>query len=294
MGQCVSAPAVSGGTEEAYRARWEGNGLIQQGIRGPLDPAHNQVMRYDGSQPNGQPAVNNYATTANVGMHRNGLRANLEPIREDQSYEQRIASPQQVPAVAAMASNPNMQNGRISSDNQVINWTKGELIGQGAFGSVYLGMNNDNGQLMAVKQVGLGKQTATAGQAGWRTDPKVAEHIRSLEAEVSLLKDLHHPNIVCYLGTERTHDAFNIFLEYVPGGSIASLVTKFGSFKESVVRVYAKQILMGLDYLHSNGIIHRDIKGANILVDNTGLVKLADFGASKKIEDLMGTMGMWR
>lgn len=163
------------------------------------------------------------------------------------------------------------------------NWTRGELIGQGAFGSVYLGMDDD-GHLMAVKQVSLSKIGGPQGAA------KLAEHIRSLEAEVGLLQSLNHPNIVCYLGTDRTPQALNIFLEYVPGGSIASLLAKFGSFKESVVRVYTKQILMGLEYLHANGIIHRDIKGANILVDNTGLVKLADFGASKKIEDLV-TMG---
>ena len=54
-----------------------------------------------------------------------------------------------------------------------------------------------------------------------------------------------------------------------------------------MIKVYTKQILLGLEYLHQNGIMHRDIKGANILVDNTGLVKLADFGASKKIEDLV-------
>ena len=63
-----------------------------------------------------------------------------------------------------------------------------------------------------------------------------------------------------------------------------------GSFKESVIRVYTRQILLGLAYLHGNKIMHRDIKGANILVDNTGLVKLADFGASKQIENLV-TMG---
>ena len=60
-----------------------------------------------------------------------------------------------------------------------------------------------------------------------------------------------------------------------------------GSFKETVIKIYTRQILQGLQYLHAHKIMHRDIKGANILVDNTGLVKLADFGASKKIEDLV-------
>ena len=54
-----------------------------------------------------------------------------------------------------------------------------------------------------------------------------------------------------------------------------------------MIKLYARQILLGLQYLHANKIMHRDIKGANILVDNTGLVKLADFGASKEIEDLV-------
>ena len=60
-----------------------------------------------------------------------------------------------------------------------------------------------------------------------------------------------------------------------------------GSFKESVIKIYARQILLGMQYLHDNKIVHRDIKGANILVDSAGFIKLADFGASKKIEDLV-------
>jgi serine/threonine protein kinase len=159
------------------------------------------------------------------------------------------------------------------------NWTRGEIIGQGAFGTVYLGMDNDTGQLMAVKEVPF-------TQIGGAASAKLASYILEVEEEVRLLQSFHHPNIVSYLGTERTKEALHIFLEYVPGGSIASLLSKFGSFRESVVRVYTKQILLGLEYLHANSVIHRDVKGANILVDNTGLVKLADFGASKKIEGL--------
>jgi mitogen-activated protein kinase kinase kinase ANP1 len=112
----------------------------------------------------------------------------------------------------------------------------------------------------------------------------------------------------------------NIFLEYVPGGSIYSLLKKFGSFPEDVIRTYTKRILVGLEYLHAHNIIHRgpsiavdtaagvalwyssswfgvcccccsDIKGANILVDHNGRIKLTDFGASKRIEGLNKTKG---
>ncbi|KAJ4833779.1 hypothetical protein Tsubulata_012655 [Turnera subulata] len=149
-------------------------------------------------------------------------------------------------------------------DAPPIRWRKGELIGCGAFGRVYMGMNLDSGELIAVKQA----------------------HIRELEEEVKLLKNLSHPNIVRYLGTGREDDSLNILLEFVPGGSISSLLGKFGSFPESVIRMYTKQLLLGLEYLHQNGIMHRDIKGANILVDNKGCIKLADFGASKKVVEL--------
>ena len=66
-----------------------------------------------------------------------------------------------------------------------------------------------------------------------------------------------------------------IFQEWVPGGSLAHLLKKFGPLSLDTVRSYTKQILLGLQYLHSNGIIHRDIKGGNILVDDVGTVKLA-------------------
>ena len=125
------------------------------------------------------------------------------------------------------------------------------------------------------------------------------------------MQSLQHPNIVRYLGMERQANMLNIFLEYVPGGSIAGLLKNFGRFDENVVRLYAKQILKGLQYLHSNGIVHLgelvfkplsvavalrwlalttsechgvDIKGANILVDHEGHAKLGDFGASKRLE----------
>ncbi|GLT81449.1 hypothetical protein SLA2020_528340 [Shorea laevis] len=168
-------------------------------------------------------------------------------------------------------------------DAPPIRWRKGELIGCSAFGRVYMGMNLDSGELLAVIQVLIGANSASK--------EKTQAHIRELEEEVKLLENLSHPNIVRYLGTVREDDSLNILLEFVPGGSISSLLGKFGSFPESVVRMYAKQLLLGLEYLHKNGIMHRDIKGANILVDNKGCIKLADFGASKKVVELATITG---
>jgi len=79
----------------------------------------------------------------------------------------------------------------------------------------------------------------------------------------------------------------NIFLEYVPGGSVAALLRNYGAFEESLVSTFVRQILQGLAYLHGRDIIHRDIKGANILVDNKSCVKISDFGISKRVEDSM-------
>lgn len=66
---------------------------------------------------------------------------------------------------------------------------------------------------------------------------------------------------------------------------MATLLKNYGAFEEALVRNWVRQILTGLSYLHSRDIIHRDIKGANILVDNKGGIKISDFGISKKVED---------
>lgn len=75
-------------------------------------------------------------------------------------------------------------------------------------------------------------------------------------------------------------------MEYMPGGSISSMLKQYGAFQESVIRKFTGQVVQGLHYLHQKGVIHRDIKGGNILSDGSGNVKLADFGASKHIENI--------
>ncbi|KAA8574504.1 hypothetical protein EYC84_005958 [Monilinia fructicola] len=142
----------------------------------------------------------------------------------------------------------------------------GECLGKGAFGSVYKAFNWGTGEAVAVKQIKLGDL------------PK--SELRMIEAEIDLLKNLNHDNIVKYLGFVKSSDCLNIILEYCENGSLHSICKSYGKFPENLVGVYMGQILLGLQYLHDQGVIHRDIKGANILTTKDGKVKLADFGVS--------------
>lgn len=162
--------------------------------------------------------------------------------------------------------------------NEVANgpsvWHKGPKIGQGSFGNVYLGLNGLTGELMAIKQVDMPQN---------ETEKSKKIMVGALKQEISLLKELSHENIVRYLGSNTDSSKMYIFLEYVPGGSVSSMLKIYGPFEDKLIRNFTRQVLVGLVYLHSKGIIHRDIKGGNILVDNNGSVKIGDFGISKKI-----------
>ncbi|XP_069143927.1 mitogen-activated protein kinase kinase kinase YODA isoform X3 [Solanum lycopersicum] len=151
-------------------------------------------------------------------------------------------------------------------------WKKGRLIGRGTFGHVYLGFNSESGEMCAMKEVTL-----------FSDDPKSRESAQQLGQEISLLSRLRHPNIVQYYGSETVDDKLYIYLEYVSGGSIYKILQEYGQLGELAIQSYTQQILSGLAYLHAKNTVHRDIKGANILVDPNGRVKLADFGMAKHI-----------
>ena len=159
-----------------------------------------------------------------------------------------------------------------------VKWMQGALIGQGSFGSVFLALHAVTGELMAVKQVDMPSKAVS------EIDKRKENMAAALRREIDLLRTLNHPHIVQYLGSNCKDDKFNIFLEYVPGGSVAAMLNSYGKLKEPLIRNFVRQILDGLSYLHSKDIIHRDIKGANVLVDNKGNIKISDFGISKRVE----------
>lgn len=155
-------------------------------------------------------------------------------------------------------------------------WMKGQLIGKGTFGRVYLGMNTTTGELLAVKQVEVNPKTSSA-------DPqKIREMVKALDSEIDTMQHLDHVNIVQYLGCERKEYSISIFLEYISGGSVGSCLRKHGKFEEPVVSSLTRQTLLGLAYLHRAGILHRDLKADNILLDLDGTCKISDFGISKR------------
>jgi mitogen-activated protein kinase kinase kinase len=127
-------------------------------------------------------------------------------------------------------------------------WQQGHYIGGGTFGSVYSAINLDSGQIMAVKEIRLQDPQMI---------PRIATQIRS---EMGILEVLDHPNIVAYYGIQVHRDKVCIFMEYCSGGSLATLLEHGRIEDETVTQVYALQMLEGLAYLHSSGIVHYDIK----------------------------------
>ena len=159
---------------------------------------------------------------------------------------------------------------------------RGQLIGKGSYGRVYLGINLTTGDLLAVKQVEVNQKGA--GQ----DKDKMKEMVAALDQEIDTMQHLEHPNIVQYLGCERKEFSISIFLEYISGGSVGSCLRKNGKFEESLVRSLTYQTLSGLAYLHNEGVLHRDLKADNILLDVDGTCKISDFGISKKTDNIYG------
>jgi mitogen-activated protein kinase kinase kinase len=177
---------------------------------------------------------------------------------------------------------PQIPQDTIPKRQATFRWFKGQLIGKGTYGRVYLGMNATTGEFLAVKQVEV------SAKAAGNDKQKMREMVAALDIEIDTMQHLDHVNIVQYLGCERKETSISIFLEYISGGSVGSCLRKHGKFEETVVSSLTRQTLQGLAYLHREGILHRDLKADNILLDLDGTCKISDFGISKKTDNIYG------
>ena len=137
---------------------------------------------------------------------------------------------------------------------------------------MYKARHSETGQYVAIKAISIRK---------CRKD-----QIDSILQEIDMLKHLQNESIVKYVGHKKTKKKLFIILEFIKNGSLLDLVKRDGPLKdEGKVAMFIYQVLKGLEYVHSEGVVHRDIKCANILIGDNEKLKLADFGVAGELND---------
>eukprot|EP01063_Lacrimia_lanifica_P030630 TRINITY_DN4898_c0_g3_i1.p1 TRINITY_DN4898_c0_g3~~TRINITY_DN4898_c0_g3_i1.p1 ORF type:complete len:628 (+),score=115.49 TRINITY_DN4898_c0_g3_i1:1148-3031(+) len=150
-----------------------------------------------------------------------------------------------------------------------------KCLGRGAFGAVHLGVHAETGQNVAVKCLSF--PTCE--------NRKAKRQLEESASEIRLMQSLHHPCVVQYLGAKRDGWDLFIFMEYISGGTLKTLIGNMGRLTPALGKKILTCVLLGLNYLHSLSICHRDVKCENILLTGDGRAKLGDFGTSKSIQD---------
>jgi hypothetical protein len=147
----------------------------------------------------------------------------------------------------------------------------GDPIGRGTFGTVYKAINQKDNTSFCLKRVKVDHQSPSA--------------LKALEGEIRMMRQLRHENLVKYLGSQLSGDKMYIFMEYVPGETLEKLCRAIRMTNRQI-QLCVRQVLAGLTFLHSYNVVHRDIKGANVLFDAAGTVKVSDFGTAKHLNPL--------
>ena len=190
------------------------------------------------------------------------------------------------PSLSTLSSSNNDKNYYLSQSNKLSTFIKehyqkynkypptsvhyykyGRLIGQGAFGKVNLGLNVLSGRVVAIKSFNKAKNNE--------------DNKNKIIYETNLMKRLNHPSIVKILEMFDTDKYLLIIMEYINGGNLYSFVKKRRKLTEKTAKFLFYQIIQGIKYMHSRGVVHRDIKLENILIDLNNNVKICDFGIGK-------------
>ena len=146
----------------------------------------------------------------------------------------------------------------------------GRLIGQGAFGKVNLGLNVLTGRVVAIKS--FNKKNL---------DSPNNENMKKIIYETNLMRKLNHPNITKILEMFEDEKYILIIMEYINGGNLFSFVKKRRKLTEKISKFLFKQIILGIKHIHSQNIVHRDVKLENILIDLNNTIKICDFGIGR-------------
>ncbi|KAL9919545.1 MAP4K3-like protein hppy isoform 8-T11 [Glossina fuscipes fuscipes] len=163
--------------------------------------------------------------------------------------------------------NANLLSSDISRRNPQDEYELIQKIGSGTYGDVYKAKRIQSNELAAIKVIKL----------------EPTDDIQIIQQEIIMMRDCRHPNIIAYYGSYLRRDKLWICMEYCGGGSLQDIYQVTGPLSEQQIAYMCRETLKGLEYLHSMGKMHRDIKGANILLTEYGDVKLADFGVSAQI-----------
>ena len=147
----------------------------------------------------------------------------------------------------------------------------GRVIGRGAFGKVNIGLNILTGRIVAIKS--FNKKNLINESAK-----------NKILYETNLMRGLCHPSVTKILETFECENYMLIIMEYISGGNLQNFVKKRRKLCEKTAKILFRQIIQGIRYIHSRGIVHRDIKLENILLDLNNIIKICDFGVGKLIK----------